>query len=165
MQTDIQVGDVIQTIYTPSLFSTNDGTYVGGDPEDLTYTRVDFDNIERIVVIGSQQSDRLEGTEDSYRFLGFNLPGLTHEEANALFAANTRGDDFLSGGAGDDVLIGKSGSDDSAGRRRQRYPLSGPPIMTRMRSRLTTTSSRRATMPERSIPSPAARAPTRLCSG
>ena len=108
---DIQTDGGVQTIFTPSSFSTNEGAYVGGDPEDLTYTRVDFENIERIVVIGSQQSDRLEGTEDSYRFLDFNLPGLTQEEENALLAANPRGDDFLGGGAGDDVLIGKSGSD------------------------------------------------------
>jgi Ca2+-binding RTX toxin-like protein len=98
-----------QSTIDSSLY-TNDGTYVGanGDPNNPS---VEFFNIERLIVTGSQQGDHLEGTDDSYRDLGFTLPGLTPEEAQALFAANLRGDDILNGRAGDDVLIGKSGSD------------------------------------------------------
>ena len=90
-----------------SSFSTNNGTYVGGAPGDANYTHVDFTNIERLLVAGSEQGDHLEGTDDSYRFLSFNLP----DGGDAALASNLRGDDILSGGGGNDVLIGKSGSD------------------------------------------------------
>lgn len=100
-------GDNAFIVTLTSSFSTNDGNYVGGSIGDPSYTRVDFTNIERLIVTGSEQGDYLEGTDDSYRFLSFNLPN----GGDAALASNSRGDDFLSGGAGNDVLIGKSGSD------------------------------------------------------
>jgi Ca2+-binding RTX toxin-like protein len=78
-------------------FSTNNGTYTAGA------NSVNFSDIERLNVVGSNQNDVLVGTSDG--FLG--LPAFLQYDS----LDNQRGGDTLDGGAGDDILIGLSGSD------------------------------------------------------
>ena len=82
---------------------TNEGTYTGGDPGDPDYTHLDFTEIERIKVKGSDHGDTLVGTYDT--FFGMNN-GFASETA-----VTERGDDILEGRDGNDTLIGNTGED------------------------------------------------------
>ncbi len=79
---------------------TNQGGYFGAQEGDGYITSVNFDEIERLFVTGSELDDLLVGT--------FNNVGSTQPFSSDLTA---RGSDILSGGDGNDLLIGNSGDD------------------------------------------------------
>ena len=78
-------------------FCYNDGTYTAGG------NKVDFTEIERLDVTGSNQDDVLTGTYISFA----SVPSFTVPSGLPI----QRGDDVLRGGGGDDVMRGFSGDD------------------------------------------------------
>lgn len=79
---------------------TNNGFYRAGDD------RVDFANIERVRVIGSDFADGINGTDLTYGINTFEGP-----DQEQIASDSRRGDDLLYGMAGDDFLIGGTGND------------------------------------------------------
>ena len=91
---------------------TNQGSYTAGSEGDANYTHINFDEIERLFVSGTNQDDLLIGT---FGPIG-NVPAYSNEtvrgadilqglDGNDLLIGNT-GSDLLIGGAGNDILIG-----------------------------------------------------------
>jgi Ca2+-binding RTX toxin-like protein len=83
---------------------TNSGFYegFGADPDAAAKLHLDFNEIERMSVTGSNQSDVISGTY---------IPLESYFTPNSPDLTQTRGDDVLDGLGGNDLIFGYSGDD------------------------------------------------------
>ncbi len=85
---------------TSTAYDTNEGVYFSSNGE----TVLEFSEIERIFVRGTQQSDVLSGTFVATQVFGDFVDGVGRINQR-------RGDDLLQGEGGDDIIFGYSGDD------------------------------------------------------
>lgn len=117
---ELTEGTVFSTFsFDPGTFSDfSQGTINVSLDNQIIFTSVDFSNIERLIVTGTDRDDLITGVQSS-RYVGlgdFLIGGAGNDTIGdfsdfASVAPGQGGDDTIDGGEGDDSLGGASGND------------------------------------------------------